>query len=75
MEWNYFWKWSYFSDYCVFLLVLSVCMGVLTWLLNGVSVYVEGLGFASLLIEACLGIPQFSKNYSNKSTEGMRSVT
>ncbi len=49
-------------------------MGCVTWLLNGVTVYVEGLGFASLLLEACLGIPQFSRNYSNKSTEGMRCV-
>lgn len=72
MEWKYFWKWTYFTDYCIFLFVVSVCMACVTLLLNGVSLYVEGLGFASLLLEACLGMPQFSKNYSNKSTEGMR---
>ena len=48
--------------------------GLVTYLLRGVSVYVELIGFASLLLEACLGMPQFWRNYSNKSTQGMRCV-
>ncbi|XP_064395202.1 solute carrier family 66 member 2-like [Halichondria panicea] len=71
LKWEEFWKWTYFSDYCVFVLCLSVCGGALTWWLNGVPIYVEALGFSSLLLEACLGIPQFNKNYRNKSTKGM----
>ena len=71
-DYHYFWKWTQFSDYCYFLLLLSAVGGLLTFLLLQVSVYVELLGFASLLLEACLGVPQLWRNYCNKSTEGMR---
>ncbi len=46
----------------------------LTFLLLRVSVFVELLGLASLLLEACLGVPQLWRNFTNKSTEGMRFV-
>ena len=72
-EYTYFWKWTRFSDYCLFVLLLFLVGGIITVLLLNVTVYVELLGFASLLLEACLGVPQFWRNFSNKSTEGMRS--
>ncbi len=72
LQWKEFWKWTYFSDYCVVVFCVSVCGGFLTWWLNDVPLYVEALGFSSLILEACLGIPQFNKNYHKKSTEGMR---
>jgi hypothetical protein len=52
--------------------LLSAVGSIMTFLFVGVSLYVELLGFASLLLEACLGVPQLWRNYSNKSTEGMR---
>lgn len=33
---------------------------------------VEPVGFIALLTESTLAIPQFIKNFQNKSTEGMK---
>lgn len=72
MDYHFFWRWTFFIDYCYFLGLFSAVGAVITFLFLGLSVYVEMLGFASLLLEACLGMPQLWRNYSNKSTEGMR---
>ena len=69
---NYFWKWSEFSDYCLFIILFTGVVGVATVLLRNVQVFVELLGFASLFTEALLGVPQFWKNFQMKSTSGMR---
>lgn len=71
-DYRYFWRWTHFTDYCYFLLLFSVVGSVVTFLFLGFSLFVELLGFASLLLEACLGVPQLWRNYTNKSTEGMR---
>lgn len=73
-DYHYFWRWTQFSDYALFAALLFVAGGAVTFLLLSVTVYVELLGFVSLLLEAMLGVPQFWRNFSNKSTEGMRSV-
>lgn len=72
LDYHYFWRWTFFVDYCYFLALFSAIGGVITFLFLGLSVYVEMLGFAALLLEACLGMPQLWRNYNNKSTEGMR---
>ena len=46
-------------------------LSYLTWLFIDFSWFVETLGFLAVFIEACLGTPQFLKNYQNKSTVGM----
>ena len=61
-------------DYCYFVVLFSAVGGMVTLIFVRFSLYVELLGFASLLLEACLGLPQLWKNHSNKSTEGMRCV-
>ena len=71
-DYQHFWRWTHFADYCYFLVAFSVAGSLVTFLFLGFSLYVELLGFASLLLEACLGLPQLWRNYSNKSTEGMR---
>ena len=71
-DYNYFWRWSNFSDYCVFVFLFTFAVGLVTFLLINVTIYIELLGFASLLLEACLGLPQLWRNFNNKSTEGMR---
>lgn len=70
-DYQYFWKWTQFIDYCYFLVLFSIVGGVVTLIFVRFTLYVELLGFASLLLEACLGVPQLWKNYANKSTEGM----
>jgi fucose permease len=69
---EYFWKWTRFRDYCLFLTMFWVVGCILTFLLVRVTVFVELLGLLALLSEACLGLPQVWKNYSNQSTAGMR---
>ena len=58
----------------MFLGVFMVAISAITFLLGRVSLYMELLGLTSLLMEACLGLPQLWRNHSNKSTEGMRYV-
>ena len=54
------------------MLLLTAVGGLVTGVLVRAWLYVELLGFASLLMEAMLGMPQFWRNFSKKSTEGMR---
>lgn len=46
--------------------------GLLTYLFMDIPMFIEVVGFLAVLIEAMLGVPQFLRNSSNKSTVGMR---
>lgn len=72
MDWSSFWKWTDFWSYVEFTLVLAVLFSLSTYLLVDNSIYVESIGFLAVFMEAMLGVPQLSKNYSNQSTAGMR---
>lgn len=69
---RYFWKWTDFRSYVEFIAAFTLATSVATYFFVGYTVYVELLGFASLLTEAMLGLPQFYDNYVSKSTLGMR---
>jgi len=69
---QHFWNWTQFRDYCQFILCISVVGFGVTYLLRNVTIFIELLGFASLMTEAMLGVPQFWKNFKNKSVQGMR---
>ncbi|XP_022098057.1 PQ-loop repeat-containing protein 1-like isoform X2 [Acanthaster planci] len=66
-----FWNWTYFVDYVIFITVFSILGGVITYFLAGQSIFVETLGFLAVFVEAMLGMPQFYRNFQNKSTVGM----
>ncbi|XP_053985130.1 solute carrier family 66 member 2 [Hylaeus anthracinus] len=68
---NFFWKWTNFQSYLDFMLLFAALVGILTYLLVNVPIYVETVGLLAVLTEAMLGIPQFLCNISNKSTNGM----
>ncbi|KOC66675.1 PQ-loop repeat-containing protein 1 [Habropoda laboriosa] len=68
---NYFWKWTDFQSYLDFMLLFTALMGVVTYLLMDVPIFVEIVGLLALLTEAMLGVPQFVHNFLNKSTSGM----
>jgi len=68
---RYFWQWSQFIDYVQCVAAIWLLLGYLTWLFIDFSWFVETLGFLAVFIEACLGTPQFLRNYKNKSTVGM----
>ena len=67
-----FWKWTDFSSYIQFMVVFTLLAGVVTFMFIRSPYYVELLGLLALMTEAMLGVPQFYRNYRNKSTEGMR---
>lgn len=68
---RYFWRWSRFIDHFQCVCAIWVVLTYITWLFIDFSWFVETLGFLAVFIEACLGTPQFLKNYQNKSTVGM----
>ena len=71
---EYFWNWTRFIDYAQALLIFTTVVGYLTYFLINVSSFIETLGFLAVFVEAMLGMPQFLKNYQNKSTQGMSKV-
>ncbi|XP_058804916.1 solute carrier family 66 member 2 isoform X2 [Phymastichus coffea] len=60
-----------FQSYVDFILVFAFIGAVLMYLLINVPIFVESIGLFALLTEAMLGLPQFLRNFNNKSTEGM----
>lgn len=72
MNFQYFWQWTQFNDYIVFILILWFVIGTISVLFMSVKLYVELLGFTSLMTEASLGLPQFWRNFKQRSTSGMR---
>ncbi|KAK4474532.1 hypothetical protein MN116_001678 [Schistosoma mekongi] len=66
-----FWKWTYFSSYLLFLCSFTLISGLCTYLFSSSRIYIQLLGFVALFIEAMLGLPQFAKNFYNKSVIGM----
>ncbi|XP_071448294.1 solute carrier family 66 member 2 [Hetaerina americana] len=70
-DWKYFWAWSDFQSYVDCVLVLAIIVGMLTYFMLDISIYVEGLGFLAVLTEAMLGVPQLYRNFISKSTKGM----
>ncbi|XP_012283309.1 PQ-loop repeat-containing protein 1 isoform X2 [Orussus abietinus] len=71
LDTKYFWKWTDFQSYVIFMLLFGAVGAALMYLLVDVLVFVEIVGLLAVLTEAMLGIPQFLKNCHNKSTEGM----
>ncbi|XP_063971761.1 solute carrier family 66 member 2-like isoform X1 [Lytechinus pictus] len=71
LDWRYFWKWTRFVDYVLFMALFCISGGVVTYFLSSFSVYVETIGFLAVFTEAMLGSPQFYHNFRNKSTQGM----
>lgn len=72
MDWSTFWKWGHFTDYVEFLAAFAVSMSLLTVMFGAYSLYANLLGFASLLTEASLAVPQWLENHRKKSTNGMK---
>ena len=71
MDWDYFWQWSYFSDYLIFLAILTAFLAFLTNLFIQSELFVHTLGFVALCMEASLLLPQLIRNFERKSTLGL----
>lgn len=70
-DWNYFWQWTDFQSYIDFLIAMSICLCIITFICLHNVIFIEIIGFLALLTEAMLGVPQLVKNFRNRSTEGM----
>ncbi|CAG0894051.1 unnamed protein product [Cyprideis torosa] len=68
---SYFWRWTNFRSYVECVCCFSLLSAILMWLFKGVPLFVELVGFLGLFIEACLAVPQFYRNWTNRSTKGM----
>ncbi|KAL6425551.1 hypothetical protein ACFW04_009597 [Cataglyphis niger] len=68
---RFFWKWTDFKSYLGFMILFASIGGLLTYLFMDIPMFIEVVGFLAVLIEAMLGVPQFLRNSSNKSTVGM----
>jgi len=68
---EFFWQWTEFPSYVEFIMVVAVLGSVLMYFLVDVKPFVETVGFMAVFTEAMLGIPQFYRNFRNKSTYGM----
>ncbi|XP_076233977.1 solute carrier family 66 member 2 isoform X2 [Calliopsis andreniformis] len=60
-----------FQSYLDFMLLFAALVGILTYLMVDIPLFVETVGLLAVLTEAMLGIPQFLRNFANKSTNGM----
>ncbi|KAJ1084111.1 hypothetical protein NDU88_004265 [Pleurodeles waltl] len=68
---QYFWNWSRFVDYLQCCLFVSVVCTLVTYIFIDAAIFVEGLGFVAVLMEAMLGVPQLWQNFQKRSTQGM----
>lgn len=73
-DWNYFWQWTDFQSYVDFLIAMSICLSIITFIFLHNVIFIEIIGFLALLTEAMLGVPQLVKNLKNRSTQGMRYI-
>jgi len=71
LEPEYFWRWTDFSSYVEFIMTVAALGALLMYFFIDVKLFVETVGFLAVFVEAMLGLPQFYRNYLNKSTYGM----
>mmetsp|Transcript_21748 Transcript_21748/g.30432 ORF Transcript_21748/g.30432 Transcript_21748/m.30432 type:complete len:234 (-) Transcript_21748:27-728(-) len=66
-----FWKWDDFPSYGIFLSFLCLLFVILSMVFIGYPWFVEAIGFASLLLESTLGMPQLYTNLMTGNTSGL----
>lgn len=64
----YFWQWDDFFSYVAFLGSCSFIMAILCFLFVQNTLFVEGLGYVALFIEAMLAVPQIYRNHYQGTT-------
>lgn len=69
---DYFWQWTDFQSYLECTMCFVFIGSLFMYLLIKYDPFVETVGFLAVFTEAMLGMPQFYRNYNNKSTFGMR---
>lgn len=65
------WRWDDYGTYIDAILIVWSLVTILTLILVKNKLYMELIGYASVITEASLGFPQFLSNLKNKSTAGL----
>jgi len=68
---DYFWRWTDFLSYLEFVMCVALLGSILMYFLLDYTLFVDSVGFLAVFTEAMLGVPQFYRNFKNKSTYGM----
>ena len=58
---------SFLPSYVEFIMLVAVLASILMFFLIDFSPFVETVGFLAVFTEACLGVPQFYRNFKNRS--------
>ncbi|XP_021962978.2 solute carrier family 66 member 2 [Folsomia candida] len=66
-----FWAWTNLASYIQVTILIATIASATIFIFLDNSIVVEGIGYAALLTESCLALPQFLKNQRNRSTQGM----
>jgi len=66
-----FWQWTNLSSYIQVTVLTSVLSLLTVYLFIHYVLVVEAIGYAALLTESCLAVPQFLKNQRSRSVQGM----
>lgn len=66
-----FWRWDDYRTYIEITVGVALACSLLTFLFSDNVLYSQTIGTASVMIEACLGLPQLLSNRKNKSTAGL----
>ena len=71
-EADHFWQWTDFQSFIECTVCFVAVGSFVMYLLLKYDPFVETVGFLAVFTEAMLGTPQFYRNFTNKSTYGMR---
>ena len=71
-EAEHFWQWTDFQSFIECTVCFVAVGSFIMYLLLKYDPFVETVGFLAVFTEAMLGTPQFYRNFTNKSTYGMR---
>ena len=69
---EHFWQWTDFQSYLECTVCFVAVGSFVMYLMLKYDPFVETVGFLAVFTEAMLGMPQFYRNFTNKSTYGMR---
>jgi len=66
-----FWRWNDFNIYVQAIALTWAVLTATTFLFYKNDFYVELIGYSSVIVEACLGLPQMITNNRRKNTDGL----
>ncbi len=70
-DYHYFWQWDTLMDYIECIMSIAIVMTVLCLLFSQVELFIEVLGWVSLMVEGSFAVPQAYNNYVKKSVAGL----